>query len=186
MVWRVKVHFLKYSYLIIPVLLFGKTIPHWVTLSKIFWAHVWINFCTLLCTTDLYCLYANTTVPCLLEFYSLVIRGGKSSNIVLFQNCFGSSRSFAYPCKFYSHRVKSLPQKKAVWILRAIASGLQISLWCATKTTTEISNSWAWYIYWFIQNFFNFFQLSFILFTVQILHLICQIIPSVFNSLILL
>lgn len=48
---------------------------HWVTLSKIFWAYMYGSISVLLCTIDLYVyLYANTTVPCLLEFYSLEIR----------------------------------------------------------------------------------------------------------------
>lgn len=129
----------EYGYLIVPVLLVGKTIPsHSVTLSKIFWAYMYGSISVLLCSTDLYVyLYANTTVLRLLQFYSLEIRKCKTSNIVLFQNCFGSYRSFAYPYKLYSHLVKSLPQKKAIWIFTATAWCLQVNSPYASKTPLD-------------------------------------------------
>lgn len=107
------------------------SVPHWVTLSKIIWAdtygsmHHW-SICLSLCK------YHS---PLLTGVLVLRSEGVSPPNFVLFQNCFGSSTSFAYPYKFYSHLVKSLPQKKAVWILTAIVWCLQTNLWWVTKTT---------------------------------------------------
>lgn len=60
-------------------------------------------------------LYSNITISWLSVILSPEIRQCKSSSFVLFLNCFGYFRVFAFPCEFYNHIVNFY--KKACWAL---------------------------------------------------------------------